>query len=54
MSYVTERLLMLVVGGALVVCVVYLLMGGDLLDLVALLIAFAVGGALPSPFKRGG
>lgn len=55
MDGVTERVVMLMVGGAALVAVVALLTGADLAELMTIAIAFACGGALPSPFfKREG
>lgn len=52
MITLTEKVMMLIVGGAAVVAVVALLTGADLAELVTIVIAFAVGGALPSPLLK--
>lgn len=49
---VTERVMMVGIGGAALVAVVALLTGADLAELMTIAIAFGIGGALPSPLER--
>jgi len=53
-SQVTDRVIMVAIGGAAVVLTVALLTGADLAELLTIAVAFGTGAALPSPLKRGG
>lgn len=54
MITLTERVMMVIAGGAAVVAVVALMTGADLAELVTIILAFAAGSALPSPLMRQG
>ena len=51
-SQVSDRVIMVAIGGAALVAVVALLTGADLAELMTIAIAFGIGGALPSPLER--